>query len=163
MPDLPATFYLLPPPSLPHPSTLTASSHTHTPQPSPGAQVVHARLEALLPGVEVQGSELAKVGVRHEHVEALALINVCTAVGSHVHQGALLDLPHRLVQALELIWNVQFLHAAVGSHLCVCLCVVCVCARACVCVWCVCACVVCVCVCVCVCVHVQVTVNFRKQ
>eukprot|EP00983_Pelagomonas_calceolata_P106986 1159294-Pelagomonas_calceolata.AAC.3 len=83
----------------------------------PCAQVVHARLQPLLPGVEVQGGELAKVGVRHEHIEALALVDVGTTVRSHVHQGALLDLPHSLVQSLQVVWNVQVLDAAIGCHL----------------------------------------------
>lgn len=35
------------------------------------AQVVHARLQALPPGVEVQAGQLAEVGVAHVHVERL--------------------------------------------------------------------------------------------
>ncbi len=84
---------------------------------TPGAQVVHAGLQALLPSIEVQGSELAKVGIWHEHVEALALVNVSAAVSCHVNQRSLLDLPHCTVQGLEVLGNVQLLHAAVGSHL----------------------------------------------
>lgn len=133
------------------------------------------RLQALLPGVEVQRGELAKVGVAHVHVERLALVDVRTAVcrragqhsggwlgrhrhqrggetgetcsrksraqdrkrplhlpthpcmptatckaGAarpkgptcrHVHQYALLDLPHRLVQRLEVVRDVQVLRS----------------------------------------------------
>lgn len=43
-------------------------------------------LEALLPGVEVQRGQLAKVGVAHVHVEGLALINVGAAVCTTRHQ-----------------------------------------------------------------------------
>mmetsp|Transcript_1161 Transcript_1161/g.4600 ORF Transcript_1161/g.4600 Transcript_1161/m.4600 type:complete len:635 (-) Transcript_1161:687-2591(-) len=77
------------------------------------AQVVHARLEALLPGVEVQRGELTRVGIGHVHVERLRLVDERAAVGGHVHQHALLDLPHRLVNRLEVLGQVQALHGAV--------------------------------------------------
>ena len=71
----------------------------------------------LLPGVEVQRSELAEVGVGHEDVEGLALVDVGAAVGRHVDEVALLDLPHRLVQRLELLGDVEVGDAAVGGNL----------------------------------------------
>eukprot|EP00955_Chlamydomonas_euryale_P118133 366520-Chlamydomonas_euryale.AAC.9 len=78
--------------------------------------VVPPYLEALLPRVEVQRRELSKVGVGHEHVERLALVDVSAAVGRHVNEHALLDLPNRLVQRLEVVRDVEVLHAAVGGH-----------------------------------------------
>ena len=71
----------------------------------------------LLPGVEVQRGELAEVGVGHEDVEGLALVDVRAAVGRHVDEVALLDLPHRLVQRLELLGDVEVGDAAVGGNL----------------------------------------------
>ena len=40
-------------------------------------------------------------------VEGLGLVDERAAVGGHVHQHALLDLPHRLVDLLEVIREVQ--------------------------------------------------------
>ena len=82
-----------------------------------GAEVVHAGLEALLPRVEVQRGQLAEVGVGHEHVERLALVDVGAAVGGHVDEVALLDLPDGLVQSLELLRDVQVTDAAVCGNL----------------------------------------------
>lgn len=62
-----------------------------------------------LPGIEVEGCELAKVGVRHVHIEGLALINEGSTVSCHVHQDTLLDLPHSLIQRLQIVWNVKIL------------------------------------------------------
>lgn len=64
---------------------------------------------ADLPGMEVQGGELPKVGIGHVHVEALRLVDEGPPVRRHVHQLALLDLPHRLVKRLELFRDVQVL------------------------------------------------------
>ena len=54
----------------------------------------HSGLEAGLPRVEVQRGELREVRVGDEHIERLALVDVCAAVRRHVDQRALLDLPH---------------------------------------------------------------------
>ena len=59
-----------------------------------------------LPTIEVQGGELAKVGVRHVHIEGLRLIDVGASVCGHVHKNPLLDLPYRLVQPLEALRHV---------------------------------------------------------
>ena len=58
----------------------------------------YARMHAHLPGVEVHGSEPARVGGLHKEVERLRLVNEGAAVGGHVDQHALLDLPRGLVQ-----------------------------------------------------------------
>ena len=79
------------------------------------AQVVHAGLEARLPRVEVQRCELAEVDVAHVHVERLALVDECATVCSHVHQDALFDLPHCLVQRLQLDGDVQILEERRGT------------------------------------------------
>ena len=65
----------------------------------------------------MQRGQLAEVGIGHEDVERLALVDVRAAVGSHVDQVALLDLPDRLVQRLELLGDVQVEHAAVCGDL----------------------------------------------
>jgi hypothetical protein len=80
-----------------------------------GAQVVHAGFEAALPAVEVHAGELAEVGVLHVQVQALALADVGTPVGGHVDDGALRNLPHRLVQVLDVLRHAgDALHRAIG-------------------------------------------------
>lgn len=66
--------------------------------------------ESYLPAVEVQRSQLAKVDIRHVHIEGLRLVNVSTPVCGHVHQYSLLDLPHCLVQSFEVLRQLQILH-----------------------------------------------------
>lgn len=61
--------------------------------------------------MEVQGGELAKVGVRHVHIEGLGLVNVGPSVCCHIHQDSLLDLPHCLVQPLQALRQLQILPA----------------------------------------------------
>jgi len=68
-----------------------------------------ARAEPRLPGVEVKAGELPEVNVRHVDVERLALVDEGAPVGGHVHQHTLLDLPHRLVQRLQVVRDVQVL------------------------------------------------------
>mmetsp|Transcript_8651 Transcript_8651/g.23493 ORF Transcript_8651/g.23493 Transcript_8651/m.23493 type:complete len:441 (+) Transcript_8651:1767-3089(+) len=82
---------------------------------SASPQVVHARLESLLPGVEVERRQLAKVGIRHVDVERLGLVDVRAPVGSHVDQDALFDLPDSLVDGLEVVWDFQLHHGAIRS------------------------------------------------
>lgn len=65
---------------------------------------------AYLPCVEVEGGQLAKIAIRHVHIEALRLVDEGSPVCCHVYKLALLDLPHSLVQRLEAVWNVQILH-----------------------------------------------------
>mmetsp|Transcript_19724 Transcript_19724/g.41632 ORF Transcript_19724/g.41632 Transcript_19724/m.41632 type:complete len:589 (-) Transcript_19724:922-2688(-) len=79
----------------------------------PGPQVVHSRLETLLPGVEVEGGHLPEVWIAHVDVEALALVDEGASVRRHVDEGPLLDLPHRLVDGLEVVGNGHPRHRAV--------------------------------------------------
>mmetsp|Transcript_72698 Transcript_72698/g.210469 ORF Transcript_72698/g.210469 Transcript_72698/m.210469 type:complete len:319 (+) Transcript_72698:277-1233(+) len=77
------------------------------------AEVVHAGLQAELPAVEVHGGQLRRGGVHHVDVQRLGLVDVGPPVGRHVEDRALLDLPDGLVQGLDLLGEVQVLHAAV--------------------------------------------------
>mmetsp|Transcript_5523 Transcript_5523/g.7783 ORF Transcript_5523/g.7783 Transcript_5523/m.7783 type:complete len:590 (-) Transcript_5523:355-2124(-) len=77
------------------------------------AQVVHAGLEALLPGVEVHRGESGSGGLGHVDVERLRLADEGPAVRRLVDDGLLLDLPHRLVQLLDVLRDhSHLLHAA---------------------------------------------------
>mmetsp|Transcript_25495 Transcript_25495/g.80440 ORF Transcript_25495/g.80440 Transcript_25495/m.80440 type:complete len:380 (-) Transcript_25495:95-1234(-) len=78
-----------------------------------GPQVVHARLEAQLPAVEVHGRELRRRGVDHVDVQRLRLVDVSAPVGCHVEHDLLLDLPDGLVELLEVRGQLEALHAAV--------------------------------------------------
>ena len=69
-----------------------------------------------LPGVEVEGGEFAEVAVGHVDVEALGLVNEGASVGGHVYKLALLDLPHSLVQGLQVLWDVQLLYHATSQE-----------------------------------------------
>mmetsp|Transcript_39014 Transcript_39014/g.91260 ORF Transcript_39014/g.91260 Transcript_39014/m.91260 type:complete len:642 (+) Transcript_39014:465-2390(+) len=51
--------------------------------------------------------ELGVVGVRHEDVEALALVDESAAVGGHVDQRAHLQLPAGLVERLEIVGDLR--------------------------------------------------------
>ena len=73
------------------------------------ARTVKTPAPPHLPGVEVQRGELPEVDVAHVDVEGLALVNEGAAVGGHVHQAALLDLPHRLIQRLQVRRDLQVL------------------------------------------------------
>ena len=61
----------------------------------------------------MQRRQLTAVGVGHVHVERLRLVDEGAAVGGHVHEDALLDLPDRLVDLLEVVGDVQRLDGAV--------------------------------------------------
>eukprot|EP00760_Papus_ankaliazontas_P021466 PhM_4_TR18693/c1_g1_i1/m.98836 len=67
----------------------------------PRAEVVHARLEAHAPRVEVHRRERAAGGALQEQVQGLRLVNVRRARRGHVDDILLLDLPHGAVDALE--------------------------------------------------------------
>lgn len=82
-----------------------------------GAQVVHARFQALLPGVEVHGRELAEIGIFYKQVHALALANVRAPVGGHVYDGLLAQFPHRAVQHFDVLGYAGYvLHRTIGGH-----------------------------------------------
>lgn len=57
--------------------------------------------------MEVQRCQLAKIWLRHVHIERLGLVNEGASVGSHFYQGTLAQLPYCFVQCLELIRNVK--------------------------------------------------------
>ena len=59
-----------------------------------------------LPCMEVQGCQLAKVGIRHVHIEGLGLVNEGSPISSHFYEGTLAQLPHCLIQCFEAIRNV---------------------------------------------------------
>lgn len=84
----------------------------------PSAEVVHASLQTLLPGVEVHAGELGSGGSGNVHVEGLRLADVGTTVGGHIDQSLsdqsarrreqkntnlLGDLPHRFVASLDIL------------------------------------------------------------
>ncbi|KAI6757641.1 hypothetical protein HG531_003466 [Fusarium graminearum] len=64
--------------------------------------IVHASLETELPASEVHAGDLAHGRVLHVNVERLRLINEGTTVSSHLHNLSLRNLPHSLVQSLDL-------------------------------------------------------------
>jgi len=81
----------------------------------PRAQVVHARLEPLLPAVEVHRAKLGEGGLRHEDVERLRLVDERAAVGGHVDERALRHLPCRLEHSAQVRRNrLDPLHRAAG-------------------------------------------------
>lgn len=69
----------------------------------PRTQVVHARLQALLPSVEVHARELTNTGGLQVDVQALTLANEGTTVGSEVEDLLLADLPDCLVDRLDVV------------------------------------------------------------
>lgn len=71
-----------------------------------GTQVVHSGLETHLPAGEVHTGELAHGRLLQVDVEGLRLIDVGTAVGGHLQNVALGDLPDGLVQGLDVGGNV---------------------------------------------------------
>lgn len=64
-------------------------------------QVVHARFQALRPGVKMERRKLSEVGLVHVDVQALALINECSPLRSHIHNRPLLDFPDGSVNLLQ--------------------------------------------------------------
>lgn len=66
------------------------------------SQVVHSRLETLLPSVKVHRGQLTHRRVGQVDVERLGLVDEGTSVGGEVDDGLLADLPDGLVDRLEL-------------------------------------------------------------
>ena len=54
--------------------------------------------------------------VLHEYVQRLRLIHKGSAVGGHINQTLLWNLPHGPVHGLELVWNVESLNRPPVSH-----------------------------------------------
>lgn len=73
--------------------------------------MIHAPPTHFLPGVEVHACQLAEVGLGNVDVEGLALVNIGPSVSCHVNESTLGELPHSLVQSLQLLRNaINFLH-----------------------------------------------------
>lgn len=68
-----------------------------------GAEVVHACLEPLLPGVEVHACELGKGWVGDVDVEGLALVDEGAAISGHVDEGALGEFPDGFVEFFDVV------------------------------------------------------------
>mmetsp|Transcript_29472 Transcript_29472/g.46849 ORF Transcript_29472/g.46849 Transcript_29472/m.46849 type:complete len:279 (-) Transcript_29472:1426-2262(-) len=82
-----------------------------------GAEIVHSRLESVFPAIKMHGSELTKIRVLHMDVKRLRLIDEVSAIDGHIDELLLRDLPHRLIDLLELRRDlVQSLHTAVGRN-----------------------------------------------
>ena len=70
-----------------------------------GPQVVHPGLQALLPGIKMHGGELGEGGIFHKEIERLRLADVGRAIGSHIDERLLLDLPDCFVELFERFGN----------------------------------------------------------
>ena len=68
----------------------------------PRPEIVHARLQALLPAVEVHARELAHCWCLEVDVEGLGLANVRATIRREVDNLLLRDLPDGLVDRLDL-------------------------------------------------------------
>ena len=73
-----------------------------------GAQVVHAGFKALFPAIEVHGSELAGGRRVDKKIQRLRLADIGTAVGGHVDDITLFDLPHGFVDILYLLRDLVY-------------------------------------------------------
>ena len=56
-----------------------------------------------LPGVEVHASQFAVVRLGDVYIQRLALVDVRAAVGGHLENGLLGDLPHGLVEGFQVV------------------------------------------------------------
>mmetsp|Transcript_68652 Transcript_68652/g.112690 ORF Transcript_68652/g.112690 Transcript_68652/m.112690 type:complete len:224 (+) Transcript_68652:389-1060(+) len=65
--------------------------------------------------MEVHRRELGCGGVHHMDVQGLRLIDVGPAIRGHLKNSALLDLPNRLVEILQILRQVQLLHTSIVS------------------------------------------------
>ena len=59
----------------------------------------------FLPGVEVHACEFRVVRFSNVHIQALTLVDVHRSVGCHVYNNLLRNLPHCLVQLLQVVRN----------------------------------------------------------
>ena len=71
-------------------------------------QVVHSSLEALLPSIKVHRGELGRSRLSNVDIETLALANIRRAIGRHVENGTLRNLPNSLVYVANVLWD--FVH-----------------------------------------------------
>lgn len=63
----------------------------------------------LLPPIEVHAGEFAIVGFCNVNVERLALINESSSVCCHLEDSFLGDLPHCLIELLQVIRNLRYI------------------------------------------------------
>ena len=78
-------------------------------------EVVHSGLESKFPSVEVHRAHLAEVWLCNVNVQTLTLIDESSSVRRHFEDRLLADLPDRLVQGLDVVWNLgNTLDGAVG-------------------------------------------------
>ncbi len=73
----------------------------------PCPEVVHTRLQPLPPTIEVHARQLAECGRLKVDVQALALANEGTTISGEINDFLLANLPHRLVDGLDVIGNVR--------------------------------------------------------
>ena len=71
------------------------------------AEVIHARLQALLPSIKVHRGQFRSIGLGHEDIEGLGLVDEGATVGGHVDERPLFNLPYGLVKLLELGRNLR--------------------------------------------------------
>ena len=65
---------------------------------------------SYLPSMEVQGCQLSKIWIRHVHIERLGLVDESASIRSHLHEGALPQLPHCFIKCLQLTGYFKPLH-----------------------------------------------------
>ena len=82
-------------------------------------QIVHARLQPLLPRVKVHARQFAGAGLADVHVHALALTDEGAAIGGLVDDGTLGDLPHSFVDIAEQLRDFRYAldGATIGNDL----------------------------------------------
>lgn len=73
-----------------------------------------APLRYLLPPIEMHAGQLAVVGFCNVNVERLALINESSSVCCHLEDSFLGDLPHRLIELLQVIRNLRYILKETG-------------------------------------------------
>mmetsp|Transcript_10680 Transcript_10680/g.19330 ORF Transcript_10680/g.19330 Transcript_10680/m.19330 type:complete len:217 (+) Transcript_10680:117-767(+) len=67
----------------------------------PSPQIIHSRLQPLLPRVKVHARQFAAAWLANVHVHALALADERATIGGHVNNGALRNLPDSFVDSAE--------------------------------------------------------------
>jgi len=81
-----------------------------------GAQIIHSRLEPLLPAIKVHRRQFPEIRIIHMNIERLRLIDESPPLRRHIDQRLLRDLPHRFVNRLQIRGNlIQILHRPVGG------------------------------------------------
>lgn len=82
-----------------------------------GAEIVHSRLEAAFPSVEVHGAEFGVGRFCDEEIERLALVDEGGSIGGHVDNVALFHFPDCLVECLDFRWDYVYgLDGSIVAH-----------------------------------------------